>query len=95
MSRRRFEHLFVEISLAVDARIPRYRLWLHLREQGLDPEALSREAALDYCRGPLQRFLAAQGFWLLERERRHLLRSVARFAAEIPTPEEYFSRWSS
>jgi len=95
MSRRRFEHLLVEISLSVDARVHRYRLWLDLKERGLDPAALSRESALDYCRGPLQGFLATQGYRIDERARRRLLRSVERFAPEIPTPEEHFSRWSA
>ena len=95
MPRRRFEHLVAEISLSVDALVPRYRLWLDLHERGLDPEALSREAALAYCRGPLGAFLEGQGFRLCERERRRLLRSVARFVPEVPTAEECFSRWSA
>lgn len=94
MSRRRFEHLLAEISVAVDAQISRYALWLELHEHGMDPEALSRGAALAFCRGPLQDFLDARGHALPERQRRRLLRSVWRFDAERPTPEERFSRSS-
>jgi hypothetical protein len=90
MSRRRFEHLLAELSVAVGARVPRYALWLQIHEQGMDPEALSRSAALAFCRGPLPDFLAERGYALAERERRRLLRSVARFDAERPTPEERF-----
>ena len=45
MQRRRFDHLTVEISLAVDRNLPRYPLWLALKELGLEPEGLTREAA--------------------------------------------------
>ena len=95
MSRRRFEHLLAEISVAVGARIPRYALWLRLREEEMDPEALARAAALAFCRGPLEDFLAAQGLRLTTREQRRLIRNVARFDAEMPTPEERLSRDSA
>jgi hypothetical protein len=88
VSRRRFEHLLAEISVAVGARIPRYALWLRLREEGIDAEALCRDAALRFCEGPLQEFLAERGHLLAVRPRRRLLRRVARFDAERPTPEE-------
>lgn len=94
MSRRLFEHLLAEISVAVGARISRYALWLELREAGLDPEALGRGAVLAFCEGPLEGFLAARGYALAERRRRRLLRSVARFDPGRPTPEERLSKWS-
>jgi hypothetical protein len=92
VSRRRFEHLLAEISVAVGARISRYALWLALREESMDPEALTRTAAVDFCRGPLIDFLTLRGHRLSEREQRRLIRHVARFDAELPTPEERFSR---
>ena len=92
MSRRRFEHLLVETSVAIGARISRYALWLRLREEQMDPEALSRTSALAFCRGVLPGFLAERGFALSEREWRRLIRKIARFDAELPTPEERFSR---
>ncbi len=80
-----------EISVCIGRRIPRYALWLRLHHQGMDPEALSRGAALAFCQGPLQLFLAEHGVLLPARHRRRLLRSVARFDPDLPTPEERFS----
>ena len=91
MSRRRFEHLMVEISLAVEVRINRYALWLALHEQGMDPETLSREDALRFCEEPLWIFLAERGLALAPKPQRRLLREVARFEPSRPTPEEIFS----
>jgi hypothetical protein len=91
MSRRRFEHLVTEISVCLGWRVPRYALWLRLHHQGMDPEALSRGAALAFCDGPLQGFLAEHGLRLPAREQRRLLRSIARFDPDQPTPEERFS----
>jgi hypothetical protein len=92
MSRRRFEHLVAEISVSIGWRIPRYALWLRLHHQGMDPEALSRRAALAFCSGPLQLFLAEHGVLLHARDRRRLLRRVARFDPDQPTPEEQLGR---
>ena len=94
MSRRLFEHLLAEISVAIGVRISRYGLWLCLREEGFDPEALTRSAVLAFCEGPLEGFLAERGHPLGERGRRRLLRSVARFDPTRPTPEERLSDWS-
>lgn len=90
MSRRRFEHLVAEVSVAVGVRLNRYALWLALHELGMDPERLSRGDALGFCQGPLLNFLGERRLVLFERERRRLLRSIARFDAEQPTPEERF-----
>lgn len=95
MSRRRFEHLLTEISVTVGAPVSRYGLWLHLHEHAMDPEALTRSAALHYCRGPLRDFLAAQGHLLRERPLRRLVRSVERFDADHLTPEERLTRSSA
>jgi hypothetical protein len=91
MSRRRFEHLVAEISVQVGWRVPRYALWLQLRHEGMDPEALSRSAAVEFCDGPLHHLLAEYGVLLPARHRRRLLRSVERFDPDQPTPEERFS----
>ncbi len=88
MARSRFDHLAVEVSVAVGIAIPRYPLWLHLHENGADPEALSRDAAIDFCEGPLQHFLADRGFWLSLREKRQLLKRVTRFDPEQPSPAD-------
>lgn len=87
-SRRRFDHLVVELSLAAAAPIPRYALWIRLHELQLDPERLSRRGALGFCRGPARDFLAEHGHVLTPRARRRLLREVGRFDPAHATPEE-------
>ena len=57
--------------------------------------ALSRTAALHYCRGPLRDFLASQGYLLRERPLRRLMRNIERFDAEHMTPEERLTRSSA
>jgi hypothetical protein len=90
--RRRFEHLVVELSLELDALVPRYRLWLALHEQGLDPDALTREDLLAFCAGPIDGFLRAHGLRLRDRARRRLLATLARFDPRHPTPYERVAR---
>lgn len=94
MGRRRFDHLFVEVSLAVDALVPRYALWLHLHELGWDPDALTRDQAAAFCDGPLRGFLAERGFRLSQRAARRLRRSVERYDPRVRAPEEHFARLS-
>lgn len=91
MGRSRFDHLATEVSVAVGARIPRYPLWLRIHEAGDDPEALTREAAVAFCEGPLLHFLLDHGYWLSARARRRLVREVARFDPSRSTPEEIFA----
>jgi hypothetical protein len=91
LARTRFDHLAAEVSVAIGVAIPRYPLWLRLHELGADPEALSREDAIDFCSGPLVHFLVEQGYWLSPRERRRLLRTVERFDPDVPTAADHFS----
>lgn len=86
--RRRFEHLVVELSLAVDVAVPRFGLWLALHEHGADPERLRRADVLAFCEDGLEAFLAERGLALPPGERRRLARRLARFDARHPTPEE-------
>lgn len=88
MSRRRFDHLVVEVSLAVGMRIPRYDLWLRFHELGCDPEALTPQMAAAFCDGPLHGFLAEFGLHLDRRARRRLMRAIERYDPTIPSPEE-------
>jgi hypothetical protein len=88
VSRRRFDHLVLEISLAAGVRIPRYDLWLRLHELGADPESLSADGALEFCSGPLAGFLAEFGLTLGPRTRRRLCRNIARYDPDLPTPDE-------
>jgi hypothetical protein len=91
LGRRRFDHLFTEASVAAGRRLPRFALWMACHEAGLDPEALSRDGALRFCRAELPAFLAASGLALAPREARRLLREVARFDPTRPTPYERFA----
>ena len=92
MGRRRFDHLFVEICLAVERRVPRYQLWLELHDLGCDPEDLTRRTALAFCEGPLQSFLSERGLHLSQPSARRLRRAVRRFDPTVPTPEEQLAR---
>jgi hypothetical protein len=92
MGRRRFDHLFVEASVAAGRRLPRLDLWLALHDAGFDPEALTRGQALAFCAGGLERFLNERGLALAPREARRLAREVARFDPSRPTPYEVFAR---
>jgi hypothetical protein len=90
--RRRFDHLLVELSVAVGCPLPRYALWLRMREAGFNPEDLSKDEALAFCAAPVTAFLGEQGLFLPSRARRRLLRTVARFDPSIPTPYERLAR---
>ena len=92
MDRRRFEHLFVELSVACGQLVPRYRLWLTLREAGADPERLARRDAIGFCDDLLARFLDDQGLSLTRWRRRKLRRSVAGFDPDMTSPDELMER---
>ena len=88
MSRRRFEHLVVELSLAVEKTIPRYRLWLRLHDLGWNPEDLGLEQALIFCDNHVLIFLAESGLKMNSRSVRRLRREVRRFDPNVLTPYE-------
>jgi len=92
MRRRRFDHLILEISLALDRNIPRYPLWLTFKELGVDPEFLNREVVIEFCDEHLADFLAHLGYTLSRRSARRLRRAVARFDPALPTPYERMAR---
>lgn len=92
MDRRRFDHFFEELSVALDRLAPRYALWLHMGEVGLDPERLSRRDAVTFCAEHLTDFLADQGLRLADARRRRLAREVARFDPSRPTPYDHMAR---
>jgi hypothetical protein len=92
VGRRRFDHLFIEISLAVDALVPRYALWLRIHELGFDPDSLSGEQATALCDGPLRSFLSECGFWLSPRAEGRVRRAVEGFDPRVQTPEEHLAR---
>lgn len=94
MGRRRFDHLYVEASVAVGRRLPRYELWLALHERGADPEALSRRDAVAFCREALAGFARERGCELRPRAARRLERELSRFDPAHPTPYERFGRFA-
>ena len=79
MDRRRFDHLFIELSLACGQLLPRFQLWLFLRENGAEPDALSRHEALAFCKHGTLTFLAQEGLRLTRWQRYRLRRRVAAF----------------
>ena len=92
MRRRRFDHLYEELSVRLGRLAPRYALWLHLREAGADPEQLSRADALRFVHEDLARFLADHGLALAAPELRSLVRSIARHDPRVPTPADWMAR---
>jgi len=95
VGRRRFEHLVVELSVAVGQVIPRYALWLKLGELGWDPEALSRRAVMSFCDEHLQQFVNDCGASLTARKARRLRRTLERFDPAQLTPYEHMQRFGS
>jgi hypothetical protein len=91
--RRRFDHLYEELSVRLGRLAPRYALWLWLRERGADPERLSLADALRFSREDLPRFLSEHGLALEARAARSLLRAVERHDPRVPTPVEWASRF--
>ena len=90
--RSRFEHLYVETSVACGRLVPRFRLWMALREAGADPDRLRRRDALAFCERGLTDFLAAEGLALSRWRRRRLVRAVRFFDPATTTPEEILAR---
>ncbi len=88
MGRRRFDHLVIELSLALGLSVPRYRLWLRLHEEGFDPERLVLSQVLAFCADPLELFLEELGLELRPRRLRRLRRAVERFDPEVLSPYE-------
>lgn len=92
MVRRRFDHFFVELSVAVGHPVPRYALWLRLQELGWDPDLLSEEAVTSFCDEHVLDFLAADCLTLDAKTLRRLRRRLVRFDPRHPTPEETLTR---
>jgi hypothetical protein len=92
MQRRRFDHLMLELSLALDRNVPRYPLWIAFKERGANPEFLTRGAVLEFCDEHLSEVLAPLGHSLTPRKARRLRRLVARFDPALSTPYERMAR---
>jgi hypothetical protein len=92
VNRRRFEFLHIELSVAVGAVVPRYELWLSLRNRGWDPEQLALASTTAFIEHHLDDFLAANGMAIRAREKRRLKARVRRFDPRHATPEEVMER---
>jgi len=90
--KKRFDYLYVELSVELSELAPRYALWLAIQEAGIDPGGLSREALLAFFDGPLEEILAKHGLRLAPRRARRLRRRLARFDPRHATPEETMAR---
>lgn len=90
--RRRFDHLYEELSVRLGRLAPRYAIWLRLREVGSDPERLSRRAAVDFVERELAAVLAERGLALTPRDARSLRRAVALYDPAVRTPAEWAAR---
>lgn len=95
MGRRRFEHLVVELSIAVSAGVARYDLWLLLRELGSNPEHLTCEAVIAFHDFHLVDYLARHGLSIRPRAARRLRRALKRFDSRFPTPYEQMEHYDS
>jgi len=92
VSRKLFNHLFVELSVSIGIRVPRYALWLELHDRGWNPETLAVSEALAFCDGPMDGFLADRGLEISRRSRKRLRGELARFDPTRPLPQEIFER---
>jgi hypothetical protein len=86
--------LYEEICVALGQLIPRYALWLHVGELGMNPERLSRSDSLLFCRDHLDDFLFEHGNQLHGRAVRRLRKRIERFDPELRTPYEHMARLS-
>lgn len=92
MDRRRFDHLYQELSVELGQLAPRYALWLHISELGMEPEGLSRSQAVRFCDRYLDVFLDDHGLSLPPRRARRLARAVGVFDPLHVTPYEHMAR---
>lgn len=92
VSRKLFNHLFIELSVSIGKRVPRYALWLELHDLGWNPESLQVPEALAFCDGPMEAFLANRGMRISRRAHKRLRRDLANFDPSRPLPQEIFER---
>ncbi len=92
VSRKLFNHLFVELSVSIGKRVPRYALWLELHDLGWNPESLRVAEALTFCDGPMEGFLTDRGLKISRRARKRLRGELAKFDPTRPLPQEILER---
>lgn len=92
MHRRYFEHVYAEICVAVNLRIPRYDLWLLLGDDDGTADELTLPQARYFVENHLSAVLAESGGSISDRARRRLEKSILQFDPHHPTPEEWLTR---
>ncbi len=92
MSRRYFDHVHAELSVALGRSLSRYGLWLRIWEAGGDPEAMHARDACCFVETQLDALLRDEGASIGGRARRRLVRRLLDFAPDFPTPEEWMQR---
>ena len=92
MDRRRFDHLYEELSVTLGELAPRYALWLRIGELGMAPDGLSRSDAVRFCQRHLPSFLDEHGLCLAPRQARRLAVTVERFDPRHLTPYQHMAR---
>lgn len=82
--RRRFDHIALELSLALGVRVPRHSLWI-----ALSGRLGSGEALAGFCDALLDEWLRAERLHPIPaRQRARLQRELRRFDPARRTPEE-------
>ena len=92
MERRRFDHLVVELSVAVGRVVPRYALWLRLGELDWNPDSLTRDQVLGFIDEHVAAFLDEHALTLPPREAKRLRKLLVRYDPRYPTPYETMQR---
>jgi hypothetical protein len=92
VDRRRFDNLVIELSVAAGRLVPRYALWLHLHELGLDPVGLPKRDLLAFLDDELRGFMSVHDLEISDRALRRLRSRIDRFDPRYPTPEETMRR---
>ena len=80
MSRRVFNKLHEELSLAAGAPVPRWPLYQDVQDAGFDPEAMSPEEA---------------SLWCKDNGHPKVARKLRRYNPDLETPEEVMERLTS
>ncbi len=90
-----FERLCFAIELALGRPAPRWPLWLHLRESGIDPERAGAASLRPAVEQALASIRAELGSPFSPQERRRLRRALARFDPRFAPAYEHAERLGS
>ena len=92
LARRCFDHLHAELSVEIGKLVPRYPLWIRVREAGYDPDAFGAGQLVSFFDEHLDPFLLEEGLVLPPRRRARLRKRITRFDPDVPTPYETIER---